>query len=48
MKKNTKIVVSIIVVLIIGLTIFSFLNRGDLELKQKLQSNAEFQRNNFV
>jgi len=45
MKKNTKIVVSIIVVLIIGLTIFSFLNRGDLELKQKLQSNEEFQIN---
>lgn len=45
MKKNTKIVIGIIIVLVIGLAIFSVLNRGDLELKQKLQSNAQFQIN---
>ena len=43
MNKNTKLVMGIIIVLVIMLTVFSVLNRGNLELKEKLQSNAEFQ-----
>lgn len=42
MKKNTKILIAIVAVLVVAVGVFAILNAGSLDLKAQLQADAEF------